>query len=112
MLELLLIFTNEFHLAHKCQNVNNYRHFIIFEQVSVNNILFKYKVHRDTTQDITFERDRNMSKQVNQKICVYYFSTKTYNVGTQKNCLDETVLLSNQKNRPNETVLLSTQNIC
>ena len=31
--------------------------------------------------------------------CFSYFSTKTYVVGTQKNCL-------------NETVLLSTQNIC
>ena len=30
---------------------------------------------------------------------IYYFSTKTYDVGTQKN-------------RLNETVLLSTQNIC
>ena len=35
-------------------------------------------------------------------------STKTYVVGTQKNRLNETVLL----NRLNETVLLSTQNIC
>ena len=30
---------------------------------------------------------------------LFYFSTKTYIVGAQKNCL-------------NETVLLSTQNIC
>ena len=37
----------------------------------------------------------------------FYFSTKTYVVGTQKNCLNET-----QKNCLNETVLLSTQNTC
>ena len=43
-----------------------------------------------------------------------YFSSKTHVVGTQKNHLNETVLLSTgtQKNRLNETVLLSTQNTC
>ena len=34
-------------------------------------------------------------------VCFLYFSTQTYVVGTQKNCLNET-----------ERVLLSTQNAC
>ena len=39
------------------------------------------------------------SKELAKKIYLSYFSSKTYVVGTQKN-------------RLNETVLLSTQNIC
>ena len=37
-----------------------------------------------------------MRESVLLKIIIFYFSTKTYVVGTQKNCLDETVLLSTQ----------------
>ena len=38
-------------------------------------------------------------RERNENLSFSYFSTKTYDVGTQKN-------------RLNETVLLSTQNIC
>ena len=48
---------------------------------------------------------RTLVKSVYQNIFFFfYFSTKTYVVGIQKNRLNETVL--------NETVLLSIQNIC
>ena len=44
---------------------------------------------------------------------ISYFLTKTYVVGTQKNSLNEMVLLSTQNIRLNiETVLLSPHNIC
>ena len=46
-----------------------------------------------------FNRTRPLVKSAYQKNMFVYFSTKTYVVGIQKNCL-------------NETVLLSTQNIC
>ena len=42
---------------------------------------------------------QDLSQECVRKKKKSYFSTKTYVVGTQKNCL-------------NETVLLSTQNIC
>ena len=46
-----------------------------------------------------FGADRTLVKSAYRKKYFSYFSTKTYVVGTQKN-------------RLNETVLLSTQNIC
>ena len=39
---------------------------------------------------------RSLVKSAYQKICFSYFSTETYVVGTQKNRLNETVLLSTQ----------------
>ena len=46
-----------------------------------------------------FEHTRSPDMSAYQNIIFFYFSTKTYAVGTQTNHLDE-------------TVLLSTQNIC
>ena len=55
-----------------------------------------------------------------EKIVFLFLNQNIYDVGTQKNRLNETVLLitqnihndvGTQKNRLNETVLLSTQNI-
>ena len=48
---------------------------------------------------LSISAGRTYVKSINEKICFSYFSTKTYVVGTQKN-------------RLNETVLLNTQNIC
>ena len=42
------------------------------------------------------KQNRPLVKSVYQKKYFSYFSTKTYVVGTQKNCLNETVLLSTQ----------------
>ena len=59
------------------------------------NICFGWEINFNYTQDLL----RTLVKSAYQKIIFSYFSTKTYVVGTQKNLL-------------NETVLLSTQNIC
>ena len=45
---------------------------------------------------------RPQDKSAYQKIIFSYFSTKTYVVGTQKNGLDETILLSTLLNWPYE----------
>ena len=39
---------------------------------------------------------RPQDKSAYWKIIFFYFSSKTYVVGTQKNCLNKTVLLSTQ----------------
>ena len=61
-----------------------------------------HRYHINITMSHNYQKSpciRTLVKSAQQKKTIFYFSTKTYVVGTQKN-------------RLNETVLLSTQNIC
>ena len=58
--------------------------------------LYMHSTNRFDLSKVVFQCSYMRFRSPNKSVLLFFFSTKTNVVGTQKNCLNETVLLSTQ----------------